>query len=58
MSETRELLFWFKYLCFFSLFSNNNAAIKTEIREEPDIDMDKLNLLKPSGYVMHQQFNL
>ena len=37
MSETRELCFYFKYLCFLLRFTTTNDAIKTKIREEPDI---------------------
>ena len=33
MSETRELCFEFKYLCFVLLFANRNADIKTKIEK-------------------------
>ena len=33
MSETRELCFEFKYLCFVLLFANTNADIKTKIEK-------------------------
>jgi len=39
MSETRNLCFNFKYLCFVLLFEIKNVAINTKIRKEVDMTL-------------------